>query len=267
MNGHGYVTGMLATILVEHDSATEGTGPVDRNGIQFFEGPDEMFGVLFANIFDAKIVDDQQESDVFGKFFPKRGRTSDRGVAKLRKVELETVVSYASVLLQTGHALVDLHVDPPIRDKGAELVLGNDLFGDYGQGHFNTLIPFHGGIVIENFNDQGEEYGGVHRHGAVDEALGCCQTSAVACGDSGEVKFVSPNRETDPMGLSLVGPDSGHKTGVSHSATVRGIVATNKNTVLVLLGMRVPMPCAIRSRLLAELWVQTSLFGPVRKWR
>ena len=73
-----------------------------------------MVGVFFANIFDAKIVNDQRENDVFGSFFPKRGRTSDRGLSKLRKVELEAAVGNLFGLLQTGHALADIHVDPPI---------------------------------------------------------------------------------------------------------------------------------------------------------
>ena len=101
-----------------------------------------------------------------------------------------------------------------------ELVLGNDLFGDYGQCHFHKIIPIHGGILIQNFNVQGEESGGGHQHGDVDEALGCRQTGAVGCGDFGEVKFVSPNCDSNLMGISLVGPDADHKTRVSHSSTV-----------------------------------------------
>ena len=42
---------------------------------------------------------------------------------------------------------------------GADLVLGDDLFGGYVQGHFHILVPVHGGIVIEIFNVQGEEDG------------------------------------------------------------------------------------------------------------
>ena len=94
---------------------------------------------------------------------------------------------------------------------GAELVLGDDIFGDYGQGQFLILIPVHGDIVIENFNFQGEEYGGGIWHSAVGEALGCRQTGAVGCGDTGEFKFVSLNRDTDLMDLSLLGPDNGHR--------------------------------------------------------
>ena len=111
---HGDVTCELVIILVKRESAITGTIPVDQNGVQFFEGLDYMVGVFFANIFDAKIVNDQRESDVFGSVFPKRGRTRDRGVAKLSKVELEAVIGDLYGLLQTGHALVDLHVDPSI---------------------------------------------------------------------------------------------------------------------------------------------------------
>ena len=112
--GHGYVTGTLVIIPVERDSSIEGTGPVDINGVQFLEGLGEMVGVFFANIFDGKIVDDQQESDVFGCVFPKRGHTGNRGLSKLRKVELEAVIGDASGLIQNGYALADIHANPPI---------------------------------------------------------------------------------------------------------------------------------------------------------
>ena len=70
--------------------------------------------MFFANIFDSKIVDDQQESDVFGSVFPKLGRTRDRRLSKLRKVDLNAVVGDASSLIQIRHAFAYLHVDPPI---------------------------------------------------------------------------------------------------------------------------------------------------------
>ena len=187
-----------------------------------------MVGVFFANIFDAKIVNDQRENDVFGSFFPKRGRTSDRGLSKLRKVELEAAVGNLFGLLQTGHALADIHVDPPIWGKGEELVPGDDLFWDYGQGHFHIIIPVNGGIVIEIINVQGEESIGGRQHRDIDEALVFRQTGAVGCGDAGEVKFVSHNRDTDSMSLSLMGPDAGHKAVLSHIATVWDIGARNR---------------------------------------
>ena len=111
---HGDVTCELVIILVKRESAITGTIPVDQNGVQFFEGLDYMVGVFFANIFDAKIVNDQRESDVFGSVFPKRGHTCNRGLAKLRKVELEAVIGDASGLIQNGYDLADLHANPPI---------------------------------------------------------------------------------------------------------------------------------------------------------
>ena len=91
------------------------------------------------------------------------------------------------------------------------MVLGDDIFGGDGQGHFHILIPVHGVIVIEFFNVQGEEYGRGRQNGAVDEALDCRQNGAVGCGNAGEVKFVFPNRDTDPMGRIIVGPGADHR--------------------------------------------------------
>jgi hypothetical protein len=41
-------------------------GPVKGNAVQVFDGVEEVVGVLLANIFDAKVVDDQGEGDWTG---------------------------------------------------------------------------------------------------------------------------------------------------------------------------------------------------------
>ena len=43
--GHGDVVGAYGIVPVNGESAKEGTGPVDGDGIQFLEGLDEVVGV------------------------------------------------------------------------------------------------------------------------------------------------------------------------------------------------------------------------------
>ena len=80
---------------------------------------------------------------------PKRGGTSNRGVPEFLEVEPEAVVGDAVSLLQPGHAFSDFHKNSAIRGERAELILGNDLFGDNVQGNFHILVPLHRGIVVK----------------------------------------------------------------------------------------------------------------------
>ena len=57
--GHGYVAGAFGIIPGNGDSTEEGTGPVNGDGVQFWEVLYEVVGVLLANIIDPKVVDDE----------------------------------------------------------------------------------------------------------------------------------------------------------------------------------------------------------------
>ena len=53
-----------------------------------------------AEVLDTKIVDHKGEADVFGSMLPKGRGSSNGGVAKLRKVDLEPIVCHAADLFQ-----------------------------------------------------------------------------------------------------------------------------------------------------------------------
>ena len=55
---HGDVAGACGVVLVNGESAEEGTGPVDGDGVHFLEGLDEVVGVFLVNVLDPKVVDD-----------------------------------------------------------------------------------------------------------------------------------------------------------------------------------------------------------------
>ena len=95
----------------------------------------------------------------FGGVLPKRGGTSNRGIPEFRKMELEAVVGGAASLLRPGHNFLDFHKNSAIRGERAELILGNDFFGDHVQGHLHILIPLHRGILVKIDDVQGHELG------------------------------------------------------------------------------------------------------------
>ena len=59
--GHGDVTCACGIVPVNGESVEEGTGPVDRDGIQFLEVLDEVVGVFLANVLDPKVVNNKGE--------------------------------------------------------------------------------------------------------------------------------------------------------------------------------------------------------------
>ena len=74
---------------------------------------------------------------------------SNRGVPKYCEVEPEAVVGDADSLLHPKYAFLDLHKNPAIQGKVAELILGDDFFGDHVQGHPHILVPLHRGIIVK----------------------------------------------------------------------------------------------------------------------
>ena len=101
---HGDVAGSCGIVPVNGESADDGTGPVDGDGVEFLEGLDDSFGVLLANILDPKVVDDEGESDGLVGVLPERRGYRNRGEDKMGKVIFEPVVGYAAGLFQARHA-------------------------------------------------------------------------------------------------------------------------------------------------------------------
>ena len=133
-----------------------------------------MVGVLFSDVLDAKVANDEGEKVRLGVVLPHRWSYGHRGKTELGEVIFESVVGDAADLLEAGHAFSDLEVDPAVGTERAEAVIFNDFIWDEGYGEFNILVPGHGGSVVKILDVQGHEAGTRGRYGAVEEALCCC---------------------------------------------------------------------------------------------
>ena len=71
-------------------------------------GLDEVVGVLFSDVLDVKVVNDEGEKDGIGVVLPQRRGSGNRGKAELGEVGFESVVGNAAGLLEAGHAFSDL---------------------------------------------------------------------------------------------------------------------------------------------------------------
>ena len=76
---------MRGVVPVDCESAEEGTSPVDGDGVEFLEVLDEVVGVLFSNVLDAKVVYDEGEKYGFGVVLPQRRGYGYRGKPNLSR--------------------------------------------------------------------------------------------------------------------------------------------------------------------------------------
>ena len=157
--GHGYVTNAFGVVPVNGETAIEGSSPVDGYSIELLESLDDMVRRVFSNVLDTKIVNHKGEADVFGDMLPKGRGSSDRGVAKLGKVDIEPIVHNVAGLFQAWHVFAYLQVYASVGCDFEEVVLGDDFFREYRQADLNMLVMPHWGIVIKILNFKRDEAG------------------------------------------------------------------------------------------------------------
>ena len=99
---------MCGIVPVNGESAEEGTVPVDGYGVEFLQGLDVVFDVIFSDVLDTKVVNDEGENDGLGFVLSHRQVSGYRGENELGKVSFESVVGDAAGLREAGHAFSDL---------------------------------------------------------------------------------------------------------------------------------------------------------------
>ena len=70
---------MCGIVPVDDDSAEEGTSPVDGDGVEFLECLDEVVRVLFPDVLDTKVVNDEGEKYGLSVVLPQRRGSGYRG--------------------------------------------------------------------------------------------------------------------------------------------------------------------------------------------
>ena len=105
---HGYVAGAFGVVLIDGESAEEGTGPVDGDGVEFLEGLYEVVGIIFADVLGPKVINDGGENDGLGVVLLERGGSKNWGKAKVGEVSFDSVVCNVAGLFEARHAFSDL---------------------------------------------------------------------------------------------------------------------------------------------------------------
>ena len=70
--GHRIVDSAGFVIPLESEATVQGAGPIGGDDVQLLQGVDQMLGMFAAGILDAKVIDNQGESDWSGFVFRKR---------------------------------------------------------------------------------------------------------------------------------------------------------------------------------------------------
>ena len=105
--------------------------------------------MLATNILDAEVVHNKRERDWSSFVMPERGGVADRLVSVRGEVLDEAFFGDAARLLQSWHALSNLHVHITVVYKGCEVVGVNDLLGDFVEFDFHILETVHGRSVVK----------------------------------------------------------------------------------------------------------------------
>ena len=109
-----------------------------------------MVGALFANIFDAKVVNHECKTDVQCRVLPKGSSARDRSITKFFEMRSEAFIGNAAGMFETGHDLSDFKVDPTGRaSKSIKVVLVDDFGWKDVKDKLQILETCHGGVVVE----------------------------------------------------------------------------------------------------------------------
>ena len=93
------------------------------------EALDQMVGMLFADVFDAKVIHDEAEAD-WAPLVPKAGSVAYRGVTIASQEVDELLFSKYARLWKAIHAAVYFGIDFAFVDNGVKIVKVNDFQWD-----------------------------------------------------------------------------------------------------------------------------------------
>ena len=177
-----------------------------------------MLGVVFPDVLDSKVVDDEGESDGSSAVAEEAGSVGGSKVAVGGEVLGEAFVCEDACLRKAVHAFADFGQDVVVVDEGLQLVLSHDVRWDIFDGDPNILVARHWCAEVEIFDVDRHKLGVWSGEDAIDEDF-----------DSGEVgsrradvafvdNAVASHGETDAFGFGFVWAEGGDDAEVSGNA-------------------------------------------------
>ena len=120
---HAEVTGMIGIVPFEVDAEEVFAFPVNVNFlIMVAEALDQMVSMLFANVFDAEVIHNEEEADWVPLVVPKAGSVSYGGVTIVAQEADELIFGEYARLWKAVHAMAYFSVDFAFVDDGVKIV-------------------------------------------------------------------------------------------------------------------------------------------------
>lgn len=153
--GHGNVNVFGCVVPFDGECTVQRACPVSGDSVEFCKCVEEVIDVLFANIPDAKVINNKGEYDVAHAVVPKTWIAWCGVVVMTGYMFGQPSVGNDFSLLEAVHAFADFDVDPSIwRDNIAQVVLVDDLLGNGGDVEVHVFVDGdgHERVEVEVFN-------------------------------------------------------------------------------------------------------------------
>jgi len=145
--------------------------PISGHFIMFFQDVEEVPRMLFANVFDTKVINNENELDRTPFVLPQSRRCGAFIIASLFKSPAEEVVGQFSTLWQAIASSYNFIVYPSIVDKRQQIVFVNDLLGNVRELDADILWTFHRGLEIKVLGIKTNKFGIGARQDTIDHEL------------------------------------------------------------------------------------------------
>jgi hypothetical protein len=140
-----------------------------------------MVGMLGADVLYTKAVNNQSKGNGPRRVCLKSRCTVGWGIAVGGQVFAEALICDEAGLLEAGHPLLNLHVDPTVTSKVGKGVLQDNFVRNHGKREPHVIVSCHWGAIVKVLDVEGEELSVVSGGDAVEEALVSSEAGGGEC--------------------------------------------------------------------------------------
>ena len=130
---HGEAASVVLVIPFEVDASEFVAILIFSDGVMLLENVVEVKGVAFTNIFDAKVINDEEKHDGTPLVAPEARSSKILVLTVLVEALGEEVVGKLARLREAINAFSDFEVNPTFMHKLGEIVFANEFFRDIGK--------------------------------------------------------------------------------------------------------------------------------------
>ncbi len=146
---HGEATGAFVVVPEEVNAGKFGAQSVRGDRVVLLKGSEEMVGMAAVAVLDAKIINNQDESDWAPFVMPKSCHGGALVVAMAIEALAEKVVSQPAGLFETIDSFGDNEVDPIMMGITCEIVFLNNFVGDIRKADSDKFWAIQRGAEVE----------------------------------------------------------------------------------------------------------------------